>query len=46
MVRKTAGLSGWRAACRAPAIVLRTPTRSMIAKARFEDYDRTLRRKS
>ncbi|MFE4462946.1 RNA ligase family protein [Nocardia tengchongensis] len=26
-------------------IVLRTPTRSMIAKARFEDYDRTLRRK-
>ncbi|WP_458689940.1 hypothetical protein [Nocardia tengchongensis] len=22
------------------------PTRSMIAKARFEDYDRTLRRKS
>lgn len=27
-------------------IVLRTANRSVIAKARFEDYDRTLRRKS
>ncbi|MBL1078909.1 RNA ligase family protein [Nocardia sp. 2] len=27
-------------------IVLRTSTRSVIAKARFEDYDRTLRRRS
>ncbi|MFE2959583.1 hypothetical protein [Nocardia tengchongensis] len=29
-----------------PGRVLRTPTRSMIAKARFENYDRTLRRES
>lgn len=29
----------------AEGIVLRTPDRSIIAKARFEDYDRTLRRR-
>lgn len=32
------------AAGRPEGIVLRTPDRSIIAKARFEDYDRTLRR--
>jgi hypothetical protein len=31
---------------RAEGIVLRTTTRSVIAKARFQDYERTLRRRS
>lgn len=31
---------------RAEGIVLRTPSRSVIAKARFEDYERTLKRRS
>ncbi|MFF0635893.1 hypothetical protein ACFYTS_25690 [Nocardia sp. NPDC004151] len=31
--------------CGPEGIALRTPDRSVITKARFEDYDRTLRRK-
>jgi hypothetical protein len=37
------GLDG--TAGRAEGIVLRAPDRSVIAKARFQDYERTLRRR-
>ena len=30
----------------AEGIVLRTPDRSVIAKARFQDYERTLKRRA